>query len=74
MPHVSIRHFPAELTPEQESSLVAAVTRAVKDAFGCDEGVVSIALEAVEPDVWNEQVYLPEIVARSHLLRKTPNY
>jgi phenylpyruvate tautomerase PptA (4-oxalocrotonate tautomerase family) len=74
VPHVNIKYFPVELSVERQSELVAAVTKAVKSAFRCDEGVVSIALEPVEREVWNEQVYVPEIVHRKDLLRKTPNY
>lgn len=74
MPHVNIKHFPVEITPEQEAELVATITGAVTRALGCDEGVVSIALEPVEQEGWNERVYVPEIVNRKNLLRKTPNY
>jgi len=74
MPHVNIKYFPVPLEAEQRSGLVAAVTAAVRDAFGCDEGVVSIALEPVEASQWTERVYTPEIVGRGHLLCKTPDY
>ena len=74
MPHVNIKHFPAPLDEEQTSRLVAAITDAVTRAFGCDEGAVSIALEPVAPQAWQGQVYAPEIVARKHLLHKTPSY
>ncbi|MFJ5175683.1 amino acid adenylation domain-containing protein [Streptomyces griseoviridis] len=74
MPHINIKHFPVSITEEKELELVAAVTTAVRNAFGCAEDVVSIALEPVAQDVWNERVYIPEIVARQELLRKTPNY
>jgi len=74
MPHINIKHYPAPLTDAQQAELVAAVTSAVTTAFGCPEGVVSIALEPVEEEVWNERVYGPEIVARGELLRKKPNY
>jgi len=74
MPHVNIKHFPAPLTDQQRADLVLAVTEAVRGAFGCDEGVISIALEPVESEVWHEQVYLPEIVNRGELLHKSPNY
>ncbi|WP_158839419.1 amino acid adenylation domain-containing protein [Saccharothrix deserti] len=74
MPHVNIKHFPMPLSDEQRSELVSAVTKAVTDAFGCDEGVVSIALEPIDKEVWNEKVYLPEIVNRRHILGKVPNY
>jgi phenylpyruvate tautomerase PptA (4-oxalocrotonate tautomerase family) len=74
VPHVNIKHFPAVLSEEQQSELVAAITSAVKSAFNCDEGVISIALEPVEKEVWNEEVYVPEIVNRKELLRKLPDY
>ncbi|BCB83216.1 amino acid adenylation domain-containing protein [Phytohabitans suffuscus] len=74
MPHVSIKHFPHDLRPDQTSSLVAAITKAVGTAFAVDEGVVSIALESVTPDDWNEEVYLPEIANPRGTLVKAPNY
>ncbi|WP_399345371.1 amino acid adenylation domain-containing protein [Umezawaea sp. Da 62-37] len=74
VPHVNIKHFPVPLTDEQEFELVMAVSAAVARAFGCDEGVVSIALEPVEKQLWNDNVYVPEIVNRKNLLHKSPNY
>ncbi|GAA2965933.1 amino acid adenylation domain-containing protein [Actinokineospora diospyrosa] len=74
MPHVNIKHFPVSLSAEQQSELVSAVTRAMTNAFGCDDGAVSIAFEPIAKEVWNEQVYLPEIVNRRHTLGKVPNY
>ncbi|MDF5753554.1 tautomerase family protein [Spongiactinospora sp. TRM90649] len=74
MPHISIKHFPAELTQEQENALLATVTDAVTSAFGVDEGVVSISLEPVRPESWHELVYQPEIIDHRHLLRKEPSY
>jgi len=74
MPHVNIKFFPVPLDREQETKLVAAITEAVKNALGCDENVISIALEPVEQAAWNDRVYQPEIVARKDLLAKVPNY
>ncbi len=73
MPHVTIKHFPASLSTDQTDALSKALTAAVTDAFGCPEGVVSIALEPVAAEVWNEQVYLPEIAERDSLLKR-PDY
>lgn len=74
MPHVNVKHFPVPLAPGEESALVAAITDAVTTALRCDAGVVSVALEPVDEDAWNERVYAPEIVERAHLLRKRPDY
>ena len=73
MPHVNIKHFPS-FTDEQHTALAKAITDAISGITGCDEGVISIAVEPVEPEVWNEQVYIPEIVNRKETLIKTPNY
>jgi 4-oxalocrotonate tautomerase len=74
MPHVNIKHLPAELDEQRESALVSEITEAVKRAFGVDEGVISITLESVAPERWQEQVYVPEIINRRELLRKVPQY
>ncbi|MEU5219823.1 amino acid adenylation domain-containing protein [Streptomyces sp. NPDC020807] len=74
MPHISIKHFPTPLSDAQQSELVASVTKAVTDAFGCDEGVVSIAIEPVDKELWTEEVYIPEILNRRHVLSKVPDY
>ncbi|SDG25694.1 4-oxalocrotonate tautomerase [Lentzea fradiae] len=74
MPHVNIKHFPKQLTAEESAELVAGVTAAVTKAFGCDEGVVSIAVEPVAQEEWQDRVYGPEIADRKDLLHKTPSY
>ncbi|MDX6741637.1 tautomerase family protein [Actinocorallia sp. A-T 12471] len=74
MPHVTIKHFPASLTDAQEADLVAAVTEAIRAAFGCSAEVVSIATEEIPSEEWHSRVYVPEILRRDHLLRKTPDY
>ena len=74
MPHVNIKLYPIEVTEDQKTSQVTALTKALQDNLGCSEGAVSIALEGIEPADWKEKVYNPEIVGRSDLLLKQPNY
>ncbi|MEU6765038.1 amino acid adenylation domain-containing protein [Streptomyces sp. NPDC046853] len=74
VPHVNIKHFPNNLEETQISALVDAITSAVRTAFSVDEGVVSIALEPVAQDAWNERVYIPEIVEDPGHLVKSPDY
>ncbi|MEK8168842.1 tautomerase family protein [Streptomyces sp. M19] len=74
LPHVNIKYFSASISQEQQSELVAAVTHAVRSTLACDEGVISVALEPVEKEVWNDRVYIPEIINRKELLHKSPNY
>lgn len=72
MPHLTIKHFPASLSAEQAATLSAALTSAVTSAFGCPDSVVSIALEPVAAEEWQERVYQPEITGRA--LLKQPEY
>jgi 4-oxalocrotonate tautomerase len=74
MPHVNIKHFPASLTESGREALMQSITEAVQQAFGCNAGAVSIALESVPADDWDAQVYRPEIAGRQHLLSKIPSY
>ncbi|PPK65647.1 tautomerase PptA [Actinokineospora auranticolor] len=74
MPHVNVKHFPAELTEAQTERLSTALTAVIMEAFGCQEKAVSIALEPVGPEVWTERVYGPEITDRAELLIRKPGY
>ncbi|KDM93308.1 tautomerase PptA [Photobacterium galatheae] len=74
MPHVSIKHFPVSISSEQKTMLVENINQAVTEALGCSKEVISISLESVQPDDWQQAVYQPEIDAKSQYLIKTPNY
>ena len=73
MPHINIKHFPS-LTSEQQSEIAREITKIIKHVIRCDEGAISIALEPIDKNLWNEQVYIPEIINRKNLLCKIPNY
>lgn len=73
MPHINIKHFPS-LSKKQQSELAIVLSREVANIIECDEGVISIALEPVAKELWNEKVYIPEIINRKELLCKSPNY
>ncbi|MFI8417098.1 tautomerase PptA [Serratia sp. NPDC078593] len=74
MPHVKIQHFPVSLSETAQHTLAEDIAQAITRAFGCRANVVSIALEAVSPDDWQEQVYRPEIENKKDGLIKQPNY
>ncbi|MCW5238621.1 tautomerase family protein [Verminephrobacter eiseniae] len=74
MPHVNIKHSPLPSSEPGKVTLTRTTTDAVQQAFGCSEGAISIALEAVSPDIRDERVYRPEIDGRRQLLGKIPDY
>ncbi len=74
MPHINIKLFPRDLNDKQKESLALGISEVVKTVLDCDEDHISIAIETVPPDEWDELVYDPEIKIKSRLLIKTPNY
>lgn len=74
MPHIDIKHFPTNLDEEKIKKCVGLITAAVKKTFNCKEDVISITIEPVEPNDWNDRVYQPEIVKREKWLQKRPGY
>lgn len=74
MPHVNIKHFPKDFTDEQRERLAEAVTAVVTEHFVTDAGNVSVALEPVAADEWNQTVGVPEILGRADLLIRRPAY
>lgn len=74
MPHLTIKHFPKDFTDQQKQHLAETLTAVIVEQFGTYDGAVSIALEPVPREQWQEAVFEPEITGRSHLLIKAPNY
>lgn len=74
MPHISVKHFPAQIDDERRQALVDELASAVIKAFGCPPNVVSVALEAVEESNWDALVYQPEIIGRKEFLVREADY
>jgi 4-oxalocrotonate tautomerase len=73
MPHVIVKLYPGR-TEEQKLRLSAAIVRDVVEIAKCAEKSVSVALEEVHPDDWNEKVYAPDILNGPGTLYKKPGY
>ncbi|RZF25531.1 4-oxalocrotonate tautomerase [Paraburkholderia sp. UYCP14C] len=73
MPHVIVKAWPGK-TEEQKRRLAEAITRDVMDVLGYGAESVSVAFEEVTPDRWKQDVYRPDIEARSDTLYKEPGY
>jgi len=73
MPHVIIKMYTGR-TEEMKRNLTDEVTKAVIKSLGVNESSVSVALEEIEPENWNEAVYKPDILGKANLLYKKPGY
>ena len=61
MPHVIVKLYPGR-TEEQKKRLADEIVRDVVAIAKCAEKSVSVAIEEVHPDDWNEKVYAPDIL------------
>ena len=62
MPYVDIKCFPR---PEEAGKeIVEKINQVLIDAWGCPQETISISLEMVAPEDWDEQVKAPEMDSR----------
>lgn len=75
MPHISIKHFPVPLTERAEQAISAEITETICRHLGADSNAVSIALQPVAAENWNDTVLTPEIRGTQQaFLIKQPGY
>ncbi|HOQ76772.1 MAG TPA: tautomerase family protein [Thermoclostridium sp.] len=73
MPHVVVKMYPGR-TQEQKEKMAEKITEALLETIGCEEKSISIAVEEVTPEEWNQRVYQPEIMGKAYTLLKKPGY
>lgn len=73
MPHVIVKLWPGK-TEQQKKQLAEAITKDVMNILHYGDESVSVAMEEVKSQDWAENVYKPEIVAKSESLYKKPGY
>ena len=59
MPYIAIKGKPK--TPEIRKKLVERINQALLEIWGCPQEAISISLEEIEPDKWEETVVKAEI-------------
>ncbi len=59
MPYVAIKGKPK--TPEIRKKLVEKINQALLEIWGCPQEAISISLEEIDPDKWEETVVKKEI-------------
>ena len=67
MPHVVIKLWPGR-SEEQKTAMVHAVVEAAEKTLGAAPQWLSVSVEEVAPEVWEEQVVQPEITGKADTL------
>jgi len=73
MPHVIVKLWPGK-TEQQKQRLADAITKKVMAIFNYAEESVSVAMEEVTFENWNQRVYKPDIKKKWDKLYKKPGY
>jgi 4-oxalocrotonate tautomerase len=73
MPHVTVKLLPGR-TEQQKARLADAIVKDVVEIAKCGEESVSVAIEEVRAEDWDDKVYRPEILPNREKLYKKPGY
>jgi 4-oxalocrotonate tautomerase len=73
MPHVIVKLWPGK-SDEQKNRLAEEITKDVMKILNYGEESVSVALQEVASQDWEEKVYRPDIVEQAGNLYKKPGY
>ncbi len=71
MPHIIVKLYPGR-TEEQKIRLAEAITKDVVEIAKCPEESVSLAIEEISPEHWDEKVYKLDILNKELSLYKKP--
>ncbi|RPH22515.1 tautomerase PptA [Buttiauxella warmboldiae] len=74
MPHITVKHYPRELTDEQKQALASDICAVLRKHFNSSDESLSVALTPVEKERWKEDVYDKEISPQLATLAKKPGY
>lgn len=73
MPHVIVKMFPGR-SEDMKQNMADEITKAIVKSLNVNESSVSVAVEEVERDKWNEAVYKPDITDKENTLYRKPGY
>jgi len=73
VPHIIVKLFPGR-SEQQKKRLAEEIVKDVVTIAKCEEKVVSIAFEEIDPNDWAEKVYKPDILDKKDSLYKEPGY
>lgn len=73
MPHISVKCYPGR-TEEQKLALAKKINEDVKEILTAKEETISITIEDIQPEDWDETVVKTEILPKTAVMYKKPHY
>lgn len=59
MPYIAIKAYPKD--EETKKKLVDKINEAVLEIWGCPQSAITVSMESIEPEKWEESVVKAEI-------------
>lgn len=72
MPHIDVKYFPRELSPEEKEAIAGEMCAVLKKHFQSKDSALSVTMASIEPDDWKAEVY--DKIIDSPALIKKPGY
>jgi 4-oxalocrotonate tautomerase len=69
MPHIIVKLYPGR-TIEQKNKLVEKLTQAVIESVNVAEDTISIGIEEIQKENWEEEVNKPDIIRKQNTIYK----
>lgn len=73
MPHITIKTLPGK-TPEMKQRLVKELESVVSQTFQVPAGNISISIQEIENDCWDQAVIQPDLRRNKDTVVKFPDY
>ena len=59
MPYIAIKAYPKD--EETKKKLVDKINEAVLEIWGCPQSAITVSMESIEPEKWEESIVKAEI-------------
>ncbi|WP_137297156.1 hypothetical protein [Psychromonas sp. SP041] len=74
MPHILIKHFPVDISTEDKEDIASEISKIISKRLSCPYDAISVSMEPVRKELWNKEIYEPEIKGKQEILIKVPQY
>ena len=73
MPHIVVKLYPGR-TEEQKQNIAKKITEAVKEAANASYESISVGIEEISKDQWQDEVVKKDIIQKESTSYKKPGY
>jgi 4-oxalocrotonate tautomerase len=69
MPHLIVKLYPGR-TEETKKTLAEEITKTIVRVLNSKESTISVGIEDVAPEDWDNKVYQPDVISKMNTIYK----